>query len=85
MENPISYYSYHDILFIRPYYWQHWVEAVTKTYQNQIEALTVENITSSTNYPYFSRNSTQRPPRLLSLEVFASQKTKEVILYIQDT
>jgi transposase-like protein len=35
--------------------------------------------TPSTNYPFFPRNSTQRPPRFLSLDVFAGQKTKEVI------
>src|SRR3984885_28185 len=35
--------------------------------------------TPSSNYPCFPRNSTQRPPRFLSLDVFASQKTKEVI------
>jgi hypothetical protein len=35
--------------------------------------------TSSTNYPFFPRHSTQRPPRLLSLDVFSGQKTTEVI------
>jgi small GTP-binding protein len=24
-QRPVSYYSYHDILFIRPYYWQHYI------------------------------------------------------------
>jgi hypothetical protein len=32
----------------------------------------------STNYPFFQRNSTQRPPRFLSLDVFSGQKTQEV-------
>lgn len=35
--------------------------------------------TPSSNYPYFPRNSINRPPRFLSLDVFAGQKTKEVI------
>jgi hypothetical protein len=35
--------------------------------------------TPATNFPCFPRNSTQRPPRFLSLDVFAGQKTKEVI------
>jgi hypothetical protein len=35
--------------------------------------------TPSSNYPFFPRHSTKRPPRLLSLDVFAGQKTKEVI------
>jgi hypothetical protein len=35
--------------------------------------------TPSSNYPCFPRNSTQRPPRFLSLDVFSGQKTKEVI------
>jgi transposase-like protein len=35
--------------------------------------------TFSSNYPLFPRNSTQRPPRFLSLDVFAGQKTNEVI------
>jgi hypothetical protein len=33
----------------------------------------------STNYPFFQRNSPQRPPRLLSLDVFSGQKIQEVI------
>ena len=33
----------------------------------------------SSEYRYFPRYSTKRPPRLLSLDVFAGQKTKEVI------
>jgi hypothetical protein len=35
--------------------------------------------TPSTNYLFFQRNSTQRPPRFLSLDVFSGQKTQEVI------
>jgi hypothetical protein len=35
--------------------------------------------TPSTEYLLFPRHSTTRPPRFLSLDVFASQKTKEVI------
>ena len=35
--------------------------------------------TFSLNYPLFSRNSTQRPPRFLSLDVFTRQKTNKVI------
>ena len=35
--------------------------------------------TPSSNYPCFPRNSAQRPPRFLSLDVFAGQKTREVI------
>jgi hypothetical protein len=33
----------------------------------------------SSKYPLFPRHSTIRPPRLLSLDVFSGQKTKEVI------
>jgi hypothetical protein len=33
----------------------------------------------SSEYRYFPRYSTKRPPRFLSLDVFAGQKTKEVI------
>ena len=35
--------------------------------------------TPSSKYPLFPRHSTIRPPRLLSLDVFSGQKTKEVI------
>jgi hypothetical protein len=35
--------------------------------------------TPSSEYPFFPRYSTKRPPRLLTLDVFAGQKTKEVI------
>ena len=35
--------------------------------------------TPSSKYPLFPPYSTARPPRFLSLDVFASQKTKEVI------
>ena len=35
--------------------------------------------TPSSKYPLFPRHSTVRPPRLLSLDVFSGQKTKEVI------
>jgi hypothetical protein len=35
--------------------------------------------TPSTHYPLFPRHSTKRPPRLLTLDVFASQKTKDVL------
>ena len=35
--------------------------------------------TPSSKYPFFPRHSTARPPRFLSLDVFAGQKTKEVI------
>ena len=35
--------------------------------------------TPSSEYPFFPRYLTKRPPRLLTLDVFASQKTKEVI------
>jgi hypothetical protein len=35
--------------------------------------------TPSSEYPFFPRYSTERPPRFLSLDVFAGQKTKEVI------
>src|ERR1700709_954695 len=35
--------------------------------------------TPSSKYPLFPRYSTVRPPRFLSLDVFAGQKTKEVI------
>jgi hypothetical protein len=35
--------------------------------------------TPLTNYPCFPRNSIQRPPRFISLDIFAGQKTKEVI------
>jgi len=35
--------------------------------------------TPSSKYPLFPRYSTKRPPRFLSLDVFAGQKTKEVI------
>src|SRR3981081_1164734 len=35
--------------------------------------------TPSSKYPLFPRYSTKRPPQFLSLNVFSSQKTKEVI------
>ena len=35
--------------------------------------------TPSSKYTLFPRHSTTRPPRLLSLDVFSGQKTKEVI------
>ena len=35
--------------------------------------------TPLTNFPCFPRNSIQRPPRFLSLDVFSGQKTTEVI------
>jgi hypothetical protein len=35
--------------------------------------------TPSSKYPLFPRYSTTRPPRLLCLDVFSGQKTKEVI------
>jgi hypothetical protein len=35
--------------------------------------------TPSSKYHLFSRHSTARPPRFLSLDVFAGQKTNEVI------
>jgi hypothetical protein len=35
--------------------------------------------TPSSKYPLFPPYSTARPPRFLSLDVFAGQKTKEVI------
>jgi hypothetical protein len=35
--------------------------------------------TPSLKYPLFPRHLTTRPPRLLSLDVFSGQKTKEVV------
>jgi hypothetical protein len=35
--------------------------------------------TPSSNYSFFLRHSTERPPRFLSLDVFSGQKTKEDI------
>ena len=39
----------------------------------------IKHMYTPSKYPLFPRHSTIRPPRLLSLDVFSGQKTKEVI------